>query len=161
MCDSLPTGGCREGFHKAKLKVTKKIIPYNPALKALARKLRKTMTDGELLLWNELKNDKLFGFDFDRQRFIDNYIVDFYCKDLMLAIEIDGMSHNYEEAYNKDELRQQKLESFGIQFLRFSELEMKTDMFNVMRTIETKIIELIKGGPAIKLPEGFDKGLLK
>ncbi|MGF7041828.1 endonuclease domain-containing protein [Mucilaginibacter lappiensis] len=115
--------------------MSKKIIPYNPALKALARKLRKNMTDGELLLWDELKNDKLLGFDFDRQRFIDNYIVDFYCKDLMLAIEIDGMSHNYQEAFNKDELRQQKLESFGIQFLRFSESEMKTDMFNVMRTI--------------------------
>jgi len=57
--------------------VTKKIIPYNPILKPLARKLRKTMTEGELLLWDELKNDKLLGFDFDRQRFIDNYIVDF------------------------------------------------------------------------------------
>ncbi|MDB5138696.1 MAG: hypothetical protein JWR12_612 [Mucilaginibacter sp.] len=70
-----------------------KIIPYNPKLKALARKLRKDMTYGEVLLWNELKEDKLWGFDFDRQRCIDNYIVDFYCKDLMLAIEIDGMSH--------------------------------------------------------------------
>jgi very-short-patch-repair endonuclease len=83
----------------------KKIIPYNPVLKTLARKLRKTMTDGELLLWNELKNDKLLGFDFDRQRFIDEYIVDFYCRDLMLVIEIDGMSHNNEEAFVKDEIR--------------------------------------------------------
>jgi very-short-patch-repair endonuclease len=80
----------------------RKIIPYNPALKALARKLRKTMTDGELLLWNELKHDKLLGFDFDRQRFIDEYIVDFYCRDLMLTIEIDGMSHNNEVAFVKD-----------------------------------------------------------
>lgn len=141
--------------------MAEKIIPYNPALKALARKLRKTMTEGELLLWNELKNDKLLGFDFDRQRFIDNYIVDFYCKDLMLAIEIDGISHNYEEAFNKDELRQQKLESFGIQFLRFSESEMKNDMFNVIRTIETKIVELVKNDPAIKLPSLFDKNLLE
>ena len=78
-----------------------KIIPYNKNLKVLARKLRKEMTFGEVLLWNELKGDKLWGFDFDRQRCIDNYIVDFYCKDLMLAIEIDGMSHNYEEAFFK------------------------------------------------------------
>ena len=82
-----------------------KIIPYNPNLKALARKLRKDMTFGEVLLWNELKNDQLWGFDFDRQRCIDNYIVDFYCKDLMLAIEVDGMSHYGEEAFNKDEIR--------------------------------------------------------
>ncbi|WP_419699539.1 endonuclease domain-containing protein [Mucilaginibacter sp. NFX135] len=141
--------------------MAKKIIPYNPALKVLARKLRKDMTDGELLLWSELKNDKLLGFDFDRQRFIDNYIVDFYCKDLMLAVEIDGMSHNHDETFNKDEVRQQKLEGFGIRFLRFSESEMKSDMQNVLRTIESTIIALIKDGSDIKLPKGFDPGLLE
>jgi len=138
----------------------RKIIPYNPALKALARKLRKAMTDGELLLWNELKHDKLFGFDFDRQRFIDEYIVDFYCRDLMLAIEVDGMSHNNEEAFVKDQTRQQKLENFGIKFLRFTEAEMKNDMFNVLRSIETTVIEIIKNDGTIKLPAGFDVGLL-
>jgi very-short-patch-repair endonuclease len=138
----------------------RKIIPYNPALKALARKLRKTMTDGELLLWNELKHDKLLGFDFDRQRFIDEYIVDFYCRDLMLTIEIDGMSHNNEVAFVKDQIRQQKLENFGIKFLRFTEAEMKNDMFNVLRTIETTVIEIIKNDSTIKLPKDFDLELL-
>lgn len=90
-----------------------KIIPYNPNLKILARKLRKNITFGEALLWNELREDKLWGLDFDRQRCIDNYIVDFYCKELMLAVEIDGMSHNGEEAFNKDEIRQKKLEGSG------------------------------------------------
>ncbi|WDF79508.1 endonuclease domain-containing protein [Mucilaginibacter sp. KACC 22773] len=138
----------------------RKIIPYNPALKALARKLRKTMTDGELLLWNELKRDKLLGFDFDRQRFIDEYIVDFYCRDLMLTIEIDGMSNNNEVAFVKDQIRQQKLENFGIKFLRFTEAEMKNDMFNVLRTIETTVIEIIKNYSTIKLPKDFDLELL-
>src|SRR5258708_33246881 len=112
-----------------------RIIPYNPKLKQLARKLRKNMTYGEAFLWDELKEDKFWGFDFDRQRCIDNYIVDFYCKELMLVIEIDGMSHNYEEAFLKDEIRQSKLESFGVQFLRFSETEIKHDMLNVIRTV--------------------------
>jgi very-short-patch-repair endonuclease len=133
-----------------------KIIPYNPKLKALARKLRKDMTYGEVLLWNELKEDKLWGFDFDRQRCIDNYIVDFYCKDLMLAIEIDGMSHNYEEAFAKDELRQQTLESLGVRFVRFTEAEAKYDMQNVIRSIEGKIIEIIRENPTVRLPKGFD-----
>jgi len=141
--------------------MTKKIIPYNPALKTLARKLRKTMTEGELLLWDELKNDKLLGFDFDRQRFIDNYIVDFYCRDLMLAIEIDGMSHNYEEAFEKDELRQQKLEAFGIIFLRFTEAEVKHDILNVIRTIENTVISLVKNDPTVKLPNDFNRSLLE
>ncbi|MEO6850842.1 MAG: endonuclease domain-containing protein [Mucilaginibacter sp.] len=137
-----------------------KIIPYNPKLKPLAKKLRKDMTFGEVLLWNELKRDQLWGFDFDRQRCIDNYIVDFYCKELMLAIEIDGMSHNHEEVFAKDEIRQGKLESFGITVIRFTEAEMKYDMVNVIRGIERAIIDIIKNNSAIKLPKDFDLNLL-
>ena len=117
----------------------RKIIPYNPKLKELAKKLRKNMTLGEVLLWNELKQKKILGFDFDRQKPIDNYIVDFYCKDLQLAIEVDGDSHNFEEVYEKDVVRQQKLESLGVQFLRFDDIETKRDMNNVLRTIEVWI----------------------
>src|SRR6185312_12756447 len=137
-----------------------KIIPYNSNLKALARKLRKDMTFGEVLLWNELKNDMFWGFDFDRQRCIDNYIVDFYCKELLLAIEVDGMSHNHEEAFLKDESRQQKLERLGVRFLRFSEAEMKNDMLNVIRAIEGKIVEIVKQDKTMKLPKDFDLTVL-
>lgn len=138
-----------------------KFIAYNPALKPLARQLRQNMTFGEALLWNELKQDKLFGFDFDRQRCLDNYIVDFYCKELMLAIEIDGLSHHHEAAFEKDEIRQKKLESLGVQFIRFSEAEVKKDMFNVLRTISTTVIELIKADRSIELPVGFNHNLLE
>jgi len=119
------------------------------------------MTFGEVLLWNELKENKMLGFDFDRQRCIDNYIVDFYCKDLTLAIEIDGMSHNNEEAFAKDEIRQQNLEELGVTFLRFSEHEIKYGMANVLRTLEGKIFELLKADASIQLPLGFDFNLLK
>lgn len=94
------------------------------------------MTLSEVLLWNELKQKKMMGYDFDRQKPLDNYIVDFFCKDLLLAIEIDGGSHNHEEVYKADLIRQQKLESYGVQFLRFDDLEVKQDMKNVLRTIE-------------------------
>src|SRR5476651_1884472 len=137
-----------------------KIIPYNPQLKALARKLRQNMTFGEVLLWNELKDDQLWGFDFDRQRCIDNYIVDFYCKDLQLAIEIDGKSHDYAEALIKDEIRQDRLEALGVHFVRFSEADIKYDFVNVMRTLETIVITLGKKMPNVRLPDGFDLGLL-
>lgn len=70
------------------------------------------MTFGEVLLWNELKRDKLWESDFGRQRCIDNYIVDFYCKELKLVIEIDGISHNNEEASLKDKVRQTKIRGF-------------------------------------------------
>ena len=114
----------------------RKIIPYNPKLVPLAKKLRKTMTLSEVLLWDALKQKQMLGFDFDRQRPIDQYIVDFYCKDLMLAIEIDGDSHDFEEAFTKDRERQKSLESLGVRFLRFDDLEVKRDMNNVLRTIE-------------------------
>ncbi|SFT01087.1 Very-short-patch-repair endonuclease [Mucilaginibacter polytrichastri] len=119
------------------------------------------MTFGETLLWNELKDDKLLGFDFDRQRCIDNYIVDFYCKELMLAIEIDGNYHENEDKLLKDSDRQQRLEELGVRFIRFSETEVKADTFNVIRTIETLIINLIKENPDIKLPLSFDLSLLE
>jgi very-short-patch-repair endonuclease len=156
-----PNGRGREGFHQAInkaicLNTMSKIIPYNKNLKHLARKLRKDMTFGEVLLWNELKDDKFWGFDFDRQRCIDKYIVDFYCKELMLAIEVDGISHNNEEAFLKDEIRQNKLEDLGVKFIRFSEGEMKYDMQNVIRALEGKIIEIVKSDKTIKLPNGFD-----
>jgi len=137
-----------------------RIIPYNPKLKTLAKKLRKDMTFGEVLLWNQLKLNQLWGFDFDRQRCIDNYIVDFYCKELMLVIEIDGMSHNSEEAFLKDEMRENRLKSFGITVIRFTESEVKYDMDNVIRAIEGAVIDIIKRNPKVKLPVGFDISVL-
>ncbi|EMR03716.1 endonuclease domain-containing protein [Cesiribacter andamanensis] len=119
----------------------REIIPYDPRLKALAHSLRKNMTLSEVLLWNELKQKKMLGFDFDRQKPLDSYIVDFYCKELRLAIEIDGSSHDHVEVLRADGSRQQKLESYGVRFLRFHDLEVKRDMQNVLRAIEGWILE--------------------
>lgn len=94
------------------------------------------MTFEEVLLWNKLKQNQL-GVDFDRQRPIDNYIVDFYCKELQLAIKIDGSDHEWE----KDQVRQQKLESLGVRFLRFSNKNIKTDMSFVLNEIALFIEE--------------------
>lgn len=119
----------------------RKIIPYNPKLVPLAKKLRKNMTLSEVLLWQELNKKQMLGFDFDRQKPIDNYIVDFYCKDLQLAIEIDGESHDHEEASVNDQIRQSKLESLGVHFLRFEYLEVKKEMKYVLNHIYQWIIE--------------------
>jgi len=78
----------------------------------------------------------------------------------MLAIEVDGMSHDNEEAFEKDNIRQQKSESFGISFLRFTEAEVKRDRLNVIRVIEGAILNILKRKPDVELPKGFDKGLL-
>ena len=88
-----------------------KIIPYNPILKERARQLRQNMTPGEVKLWQHLKGKQMCGYDFDRQRPIDQYIVDFYCKRLMLAIEIDGSSHDSQERQHRDGERQARLDA--------------------------------------------------
>ena len=74
------------------------------------------------------------GYDFHRQKPIGNYIVDFFCNELMLAIEIDGMSHD--EKIDEDLKRQKQIESFGISFLRFNDLDVKKNMEGVVVAIE-------------------------
>jgi very-short-patch-repair endonuclease len=128
------------GVYKNKLsmKHRKKILNYNPKLKELARKLRNNSTLAEILLWNYLKGKQMLGYDFHRQKPIDNYIVDFFCYELMLAIEIDGGSH-----INTDDdiERQTRLESLGVRFLRFYDGDVKQNIGGVVLIIEEWIRE--------------------
>ena len=74
------------------------------------------------------------GYDFHRQRPIDRYIVDFFCSELALAIEIDGDSHD--DRYEVDSYRQSRLEAQGIRFLRFSDMEIKNNIDGVLEFIK-------------------------
>ena len=117
----------------------RKITPYNPKLKELARKLRNNSTLAEVLLWRHLKGKQMRGYDFHRQKPIDQYIVDFYCSELMLAIEIDGVTHDFN--LPNDIERQERLESFGVQFLRFTDNDVKQNLEGVLLAIESWIDE--------------------
>jgi very-short-patch-repair endonuclease len=117
------------------------IIPYNPNLKELARKLRNDSTLGEVLLWNEVKTKQMYGFDFHRQKPLLNYIVDFYCFEWNLVIEIDGQYHSWDEKSEADVKRDEEPGSYGLTILRFTEREVRKDMVNVLRTIESYILE--------------------
>ena len=121
-----------------------KIIPYQPYLKELARKLRKESTLSEVLVWQKIKK-RSFGVQFHRQVPMLNYIIDFYCHEIQLAIEIDGNSHDYK--YFDDLKRQGELEKFGIVFLRFTDLEVKKDMFSVELALKEKVNELLEKHP--------------
>ena len=117
------------------MKIKRKIYPYNPKLKLLARKLRNNSTYAEVLLWNQLKNKKLKGYDFHRQKPILNYILDFFCHELYLAIEVDGITHDTENQQVKDKARQSEIEALGITFLRFDDMDIKTQMDGVISQI--------------------------
>ena len=97
---------------------------YNKNLQSYANSLRKEMTKAEACLWKYvLRARQLKGFQFRRQRPVLNYIADFMCKELMLIIEVDGITHYFEETIKKDEIRQKNLESAGFTVLRFSDEE--------------------------------------
>jgi len=121
-----------------------KIIPYNTKLKLLARKLRKNSTLTEVLLWQKIKQ-RAYGVQFHRQVPMLNYITDFYCHEIGLVIEIDGSSHDHKILY--DAKRQGELEAYGITFLRFSNEDVKNNMFSVLLVIEEKVEELVNVTP--------------
>ena len=119
----------------------RKIIPYNPKLKEYARELRNNSTLTEILLWQKLKRKQMYDYDFHRQKPIDNYILDFFCHELMLGIEIDGYSHELIEVFEKDTKKTKKMNSLGITVLRFSDYQVLKEMENVLRAIEQFIID--------------------
>lgn len=114
-------------------------LPYNPKLKARTKSLRKAGVLSEVIFWQQVHKRKFWNIDFDRQRIIGNYIVDFYVKTLGLIIEIDGSSHDNKEEYDKR--REDFLKSFGLQVYRISDLRVKHDLGNVMEELEKYIIQ--------------------
>jgi very-short-patch-repair endonuclease len=116
-------------------------LPYDKSLKEFSRKLRKHSTLGEILLWQKLRPGGMMNYTFNRQKPLDRYIVDFYCKPLNLVIEIDGCYHFESEQKIKDNQRQEVIEKMGLNFLRFSEQQIRNDMDVVLRAIENYIID--------------------
>ncbi|MBI2269700.1 MAG: endonuclease domain-containing protein [Bacteroidetes bacterium] len=125
----------------------RRIIPYNQELKELARRLRNNSTLGEILLWKQLRNYQIYGYDFHRQKPLLNYIVDFYCAELKLVIEVDGQSHDHETVYLKDIKRQAELEEYDLHFIRFRETEIRQNIHGAIDVIENYIEEFEKHTP--------------
>ena len=109
-------------------------------LKSRRKELRNNSTFAEVLLWNELKQSKLVGKKFRRQQSIGTYIVDFYCHEENLIIELDGERHFTKEGKKYDEERTKYLEKVGLKVIRFENDEILLNMENVLK----KIIENFK-----------------
>lgn len=114
-------------------------LPYNAALKNRARALRKGYNYAEVVFWMQVRNKIFWGIDFDRQRVIGSYIVDFYVKRLGLIVEIDGESHNDKEEY--DNRREAFLESLGLEIFKTTNYRVLNDLENVLKELEVFIIE--------------------
>jgi len=125
----------------------RKIIPYNPRLKELAKKLRNNSTKSEIKLWLKLKNKQQYNYKFIRQKPIDSYILDFYCPELELGIELDGYSHELVEVFHKDLKKEKRLNELGIVILRFKDEQVFNDIEHVIKEIEFYIFEFEKHTP--------------
>lgn len=108
-------------------------LPYNSQLKQRAKKLRQARNLSEVLFWNQVKNKQFKGFDFDRQKIIGNYIVDFYCTNCRVVIEIDGSSHYYKQEY--DDKRDCYLESLGLTVIHIQVEQVFQKMNSVMEML--------------------------
>jgi very-short-patch-repair endonuclease len=137
-------GGCQDPEMKRN-----KIIYYNPTLKERARRLRIDCTSSENLLWSKIRRRSL-GYEFHRQVPIDEYIVDFYCHELRLAIEVDGSSHDNKQEY--DLRRQWRLESLGVRFIRFEDIDVKRNLNDVLRALLIVISELEESNDFSQVP---------
>lgn len=123
---------------------------YNNRLQPFANALRKDMTKAEACLWKyALKARQMKGYQFRRQRPVLNYIADFMCKELMLVIEVDGITHHDEKVILKDKRKQRDLEAAGFTVLRFSDSEVLKGMTGVIAFLEEWIekYEISKATP--------------
>ena len=110
---------------------------YNKNLQPYANRLRKEMTKAEACLWKYiLKAKQLRGYQFRRQRPVLNYIADFVCPELMLIIEVDGLTHHWEETILKDKRKQTDLEAAGFTVLRFADDEVLNNVKTVHDYLE-------------------------
>lgn len=115
-------------------------LPFNPKLKKRARELRQAKNLSEVLFWNQVKKKQFKGFDFDRQKIIGNYIVDFYCSTRNVVVEIDGSSHDHKQEY--DARRDAYLKGLGLTVIHIR----VEDVFNRLE----EVMEKLKDHPALQ-----------
>jgi len=118
------------------------MLPYNKNLKQRSRQLRKSMTDAERHLWVKIRMKQLKGYQFYRQKPIGDYIVDFYCPKVKLVIEVDGSQHFSDEMTEYDRIRDEYLNSLGLRVLRFTNIEVLTNIEGIIESIIENMQEI-------------------
>ena len=104
-------------------------LPFNPKLKQRARSLRKAGNLSEVLFWKQVRKKQFMNLDFDRQKIIGNYIVDFYCKNLGVVVEIDGSSHEEKQEYDQE--RDAYLQGLGLKVFHIQDSDVKNNFEGV------------------------------
>ncbi|SDM84707.1 Very-short-patch-repair endonuclease [Daejeonella rubra] len=127
---------------------SKNLWHYNKDLQQFANQNRKEMTKAEACLWKYvLSKRQLRGYLFRTQRPVLNFIADFMCKELMLIIEVDGLTHHWEEVALNDFQREEALRKVGFTVLRFDDGDILVHIDDVFYRINEFIEEFEKNHP--------------
>jgi very-short-patch-repair endonuclease len=110
----------------------------------LARENRQHASRAEAILWSELRGKRFLGLKWRRQHQVLNFILDFYCHELRLGIEIDGSSHDTEFAIAADAARARKIGMSGVTVVRFTNREVMDELGRVL-TYLAKMVEKRRG----------------
>lgn len=121
------------------------MLKYNKDLIVYAKELRKNMTPWEMKLWNCFLRE--YPIRFQRQKVIDNYIVDFYCAKARLVIELDGGGHYTDEQMQYDATRTKILEKYGLKVLRICNLEIDNNFYHVCEYIDREVKQSLPQSP--------------
>ena len=126
-----------------------------PALRQFARGLRTQQTDAEALMWQLLRDRRFFGHKFRRQHPAPPYVLDFYCDELKLAVELDGGQHNEDSAQVRDERRTHQLEARGLAVVRYWNHDVLANTEAVLEDLMFRVLEISPSPPApLPLGEG-------
>ena len=110
-------------------------MKYDDKLKINTKTLRSNMTKQEVVLWQYLRRKQVHGVKFNRQKPMFGYILDFYSTQVKLAIELDGSQHYYDGDLAQDKIRDTNLNQKGINVLRYSNLDVDSNLNNVLEDI--------------------------
>ncbi len=128
------------------------MINNDPKYKQLRRKLRKEQTPAEAALWQKLRNSRFHGYKFYRQFGVSRYILDFYCEQLKLAIELDGGHHAEPNYEHFDKEREKDLNALGVCVIRFWNNEVLNNINCVLEKIEEEVVKRELSRPSATLP---------
>ena len=129
-------------------------INYLSDLTPLSKNNRKCPTTAEEKIWKEVLMKRQTGYKFLRQKPINRFILDFYCSELNLAVEIDGGSHIKKKSY--DQARDKFLKQIGINTIRFTNEEVINDIYIIKQKLAKLLPSLSREG---NVPQQRDKGL--
>ena len=137
------------------------VLSYKGNLKQLSQRLRVNMTDAERHLWAKIRMNQLNGYRFYRQKPIGDYIVDFFCPKAKLVIEVDGGQHLSDEATGYDRVRDECMSSAGLKVLRFTNIDVLTNIEGVVESITENMGAEISLNPSLRKRESRHLPLVK